>query len=158
MLNFAGPVVIELPWPVYLMLGLLFLTGIIGAIVLFLAFTKFSIKVRSQNTSTANSKTQTVFSSYLAGTFVDGVSTFVLVYLLGVSGAFGDWSNEAWHMVVRVAVALFLFTRLLSRLLYKVSLGELLLKTKKYETRNYLFVSLSDILIAISIYLYMNSL
>lgn len=160
MLNyFAGPVSIELPIWLHIIVITMFLGVFLAIVITLVTVAKYSLSVRQKNIAAQTSTKSSGFnlSSYSTATFIDGVIGFSLGYLLGVMGAFGEWNNDVWHTSVVFAAAAFFFIRLISRIAIKASPGEKFLHVN-YSYKSRLAATFVDFVIAFTIYLTVNSL
>lgn len=163
MLNyFSGPIVVELPWQIVFIVGLiatLFL--LIGLKALWLIIKYVSRVSKTNNLAKPNSQyslAQNTTNNYLAGAVVDMVILMLVGGLIYLSGFFGRWNNDKWHVLLMILAALYVIMRLVTRLTLKVSLGEKLINRQPYQGNEIVKVTLIDLALASILFFYVLSL
>jgi hypothetical protein len=163
MLNhFAGPITEGSPDFPWWFLAVLVFIGIGWVVVVSLGSVgifRFLFKTRVSNKKMATKNGKNLLANnYLAGALIDGVAAAGILFILVRMNKFGEWSNDAWHHTVETGAVVYFFLRLVPRTIFGVSLGEMSIRAKKYTKKNYIRVTVIDLLIVSALYLYVRSL
>jgi hypothetical protein len=115
----------------------------------------FNIKPKTQKRLSYYSN---ALEAYLRPLIVDIATVAIAINLLVNVGHIGEWNNEAWHLVVIIGSLLIVAIRSLSRLIFKVTLGEKIMSQRPIPPRTQLVVTSLEGLAVLIIYIYVIKL
>ena len=163
---FAGAITGPFPpavTAVLLVVEIVMILAVIVGIIAGCLILRSLLRTRSNNAKTkkssATSNGPIVINDFLGGAVIDILFVLAAVFIYQVAtGKLNQWSNDIWHTSVMAGAIIYFLLRLLSRTIFKRSLGEMMLKAKRYSKQSYLLVSLIDLALAAAVFLYVHSL
>jgi len=145
--------------------GVIFIAGIISIIILILMrISKLRSNIpqsaKNNQSKELNSETGSKINAanYFFGFLVDGIIisllVFISTFILIQTKMINTWGNDTLHTLARYGLLLFLLSRLISRIIFKASPAEKIIRIKKINMQSILIFTICDCAIGLFVLIY----